>query len=152
MKVTSLPPVSLRQLSLALEASWDRRTAYLGAHQPGNAALGQCYPTSRVVQWFLPELEIAAGEVDTGSRLEAHFWNLDVASNPTRHVDLTWQQFPEGSKVVRFKVLDRHKLNDSPPTVARCHLLRDRVLLKLKQSRAADQRRSVSADDSMTKS
>ncbi len=152
VQVLYLPLITLPELKSALETSWDRSTSYLGAHQSGNAALGQCYPTARVVQWFLPQLEIASGEVATGSALEAHFWNIDVASKPIKHVDLTWQQFPEGSKVVRFKVLDRHKLNDSPPTVARCHLLRDRVLLKLKQSRAADQRRSVSADDSMTKS
>jgi len=131
MNVASLPPVSLLQLRGALEASWDRRTAYLGTHEPGNAALGQCYPTSRVVQWFFPGVEIACGEVDTGSALEAHFWNIDFASKPARHVDLTWQQFPNGSKVVRFKILDRHQLNDSPPTIARCQLLLKRTLLNL---------------------
>jgi hypothetical protein len=131
MNVSSLPCVSLLQLKSALEASWDRRTAHLGAHQHGNAALGQCYPTARVVQWFFPELEIAAGEVDTGSGIEAHFWNIDVASGPDKHVDLTWQQFPEGSQVARFEVLDRHRLNDSPPTVARCRLLLKRTLLSL---------------------
>lgn len=131
MKAPSLPAITLPQLSLALEASWDHLTAYLGAHGSNNAALGQCYPTSRVVQWFIPELEIASGEVDTGLALEAHFWNIDVAFEPAKHVDLTWQQFPKGSKVTRFKVLDRHKLNDTPPTVARCQLLLDRVLSKL---------------------
>ncbi len=138
MKVTCLPPVSLRQLSLALEASWDRRTAYLGAHQPGNAALGQCYPTSRVVQWFFPDLEIVSGEVDTGSGLEAHFWNIDPVSNPPGHVDLTWRQFAGGSRVVRFEILDRHALNDSPPTIMRCQLLLERVLVKLKEADARD--------------
>jgi hypothetical protein len=118
---------------MALEASWDCRTAYLGAHRPGNTALGQCYPTSRVVQWFFPDLEIASGEVDTGSGLEAHFWNIDLQSSPAKHVDMTWQQFPSGSKVARFEVLDRRRLNDSPPTVERCRLLLDRVLLKLRQ-------------------
>ncbi len=131
MKVSSLPPISLPRLASALEASWDRRTAYLEAHQPGNAALGQCYPTSRVVQWFFPNFEIASGEVDTGSAVEAHFWNIDPASNPVRHVDLTWQQFPEGSKVARFRVLDRHSLHDSPPTIVRCQLLLERVLMRI---------------------
>jgi hypothetical protein len=119
---------------LALEASWDRSTAYIGAHRPGNTALGQCYPTSRVVQWFFPHLEIASGEVDTGAALEAHFWNIDPAPNPAKHVDLTWQQFAAGSKVTYFKILDRHALNDSPPTVARCQLLLERVLMKLKDT------------------
>jgi hypothetical protein len=131
MKVTSLPSVSLSQLSSALEASWDRRTAYFDVHQPGNPALGQCYPTSRVVQWFFPHLEIASGEVDTGSAIEAHFWNIDPAAHPAEHIDLTFQQFPAGSRIARFKVLDRHSLGDSPPTVARCELLLERVLRRL---------------------
>ncbi|MBC7546228.1 hypothetical protein H7171_00605 [Candidatus Saccharibacteria bacterium] len=36
----------------ALEASWDEKTSYLAVKQEGNPALGQCYPTSRVVQHF----------------------------------------------------------------------------------------------------
>jgi hypothetical protein len=133
MDAPSLLPVSLPRLRSALEASWDRRTAYLGAHRRGNPALGQCYPTSRVVQWFFPKLEIACGEVETGPALETHFWNIDLECSPARHVDLTWQQFSEGSKVVRFQILDRHALNDSPPTVARCELLLERVLRKLEE-------------------
>lgn len=121
-----------------MEASWDRSTAYLGAHRSGNTALGQCYPTSRVVQWFFPHLEIASGEVDTGAALEAHFWNIDPACNPAKHVDLTWQQFTEGSKVARFEILNRHALNDSPPTIVRCQLLLERVLMNLKETGAAD--------------
>lgn len=124
----------MSRLQLAIEASWDRRTAYLGVHEPGNTALGQCYPTSRVVQWFFPRLEIVSGEVDTGSAIEAHFWNIDPASNPPKHFDLTWKQFAEGSTVVRFKILDRHALGDSPPTVARCQLLLERVLVSLEGS------------------
>ena len=139
MKPLSLPVVTLAQLRSALEASWDRHTAYLGVERSGNAALGQCYSTSRVAQWFFPELEIASGEVDTGSAIEAHFWNIDVASTPAKHVDLTWQQFPTGSTVARFEVLNRHQLNDSPPTVARCQLLLGRVLSQLEEIGAADQ-------------
>ncbi|HEX8256790.1 MAG TPA: hypothetical protein VF589_04090 [Allosphingosinicella sp.] len=138
MKAAALPAVTLPQLSSALEASWDRRTAYLGACRPANPALGQCYPTSRVVQWFFPRLEIASGEVDTGSGFEAHFWNVDPASNPARHVDLTWRQFAPGSKVARFEILDRDALNDTPPTIARCELLLSRVLLKLEAAGAID--------------
>jgi hypothetical protein len=131
MEVSSLPAVPLPKLKSAVEASWDRSTAYLGAYQIGNAALGQCYPTSRVVQWFFPDFEIASGEVDTGSALEAHFWNIDPTSNPAQHVDLTWQQFSLGSRVTRFTILDRHSLNDSQSTQMRCQLLLDRVLLRL---------------------
>jgi hypothetical protein len=125
------PSVSLPRLRSALEASWDRRTAYLGAWQPGNPALGQCYPTARVVQWFFLDYEIASGEVDTGSALECHFWNVDPKCNPPIHVDLTWQQFAQGSKVKQFRILDRHQLGDSPPTIERCRLLLERVLIHL---------------------
>ena len=128
------PDVSLQRLKSALEASWDRSTAYLGAFQPGNPALGQCYPTARVVQWFFARFEIASGEVDTGSTLEWHFWNIDPTCNPPVHVDLTWQQFRPGSKVNQFKILDRHALGDSPPTIERCQLLLKRVLDCLMQS------------------
>jgi hypothetical protein len=138
MEAANLPPVSLIELKAALVGSWDRRTAYGEVHQPGNAALGQCYPTSRVMQWFFPNLEIAWGEVDTGSALEAHFWNIDPASTPAEHVDLTWSQFAAGSRVVRFEIVDRHALNDSPPTIARCQLLLDRVLLRLKSPSAGN--------------
>ena len=89
-----------------------------------------------MVQWFFPNLEIASGQVDTGSALEAHFWNIDPAFNPARHVDLTWQQFAEGSKVTCFKILGRDALNDSPRTIARCELLLERVLGKLSEAGA----------------
>lgn len=146
MKVSSLPPVSLSQLRAALEASWDRSTAHLGVYQPGNAALGQCYPTCRVVQWFFPNLEIASGEVDTGQALEAHFWNIDPAFNPSKQIDLTWQQFPEVSRVARFSILDRNTLNDSPPTIARCQLLLERVLMQLKVAGATHETAGTDAD------
>jgi hypothetical protein len=136
--VSSLPAVSLPQLKCALEASWDRSTAYLRAEQSGNAALGQCYPTSRVVQWFFPHLEIASGAVDTGSGLEAHFWNIDPAE-PSSPIDLTWQQFADGSRIMSFEILDRHALNDSPQTLLRCRLLLARVLRRLETLGAPDE-------------
>ena len=128
---STLPSVSLAQLRWALETSWRPDTAYLGVHRPDTPALGQCYPTSRVVQWLFPELEIASGEVDTASGLEAHFWNVDPRADPPEHVDLTWRQFPPSSKIVEHKLLDRDNLGDSPPTVLRCRLLLERVLAQL---------------------
>lgn len=125
---SALPTISLDQLRSALEISWRPDTAYLQVHEPGNPALGQCYPTSRVVQWFFPSFEIARGEVSTGTSLEAHFWNIDPSESPPRHLDLTWQQFPAGTRVASFAMLCRDALNDSPPTVARCELLLQRVL------------------------
>jgi hypothetical protein len=113
------------------EASWDRSTAYLEAFEPGNAALGQCYPTARVVQWFFPRFEIARGRVNTGSSIEAHFWNVDPRAAPPEHVDLTWSQFPATSKVVDYELLDSHLLGDSLPTTLRCQVLLDRIMARL---------------------
>ncbi|HEX8379149.1 MAG TPA: hypothetical protein VF619_01215 [Allosphingosinicella sp.] len=122
------PPVAVDRLRAAVEDSWDHRTAYLGLTRPGNRAFGQCYPTSRVVQFFYPEMEIARGEVWTGSGAECHFWNVRGSGDGAEWIDLSWKQFPPGSAVRRFELLDRQSLGDSPPTLARCELLLRRVL------------------------
>ncbi|HZG45134.1 MAG TPA: hypothetical protein VEZ41_02555 [Allosphingosinicella sp.] len=121
----------LDKLAAALEASWDRSTAYRGVVQPGNPAVGQCYPTSRVVQFFYPETEIACGDVWTGAGTECHFWNVRGSGDEAEWIDLSWQQFPPGSVVQHFKLLDRHRLGDTPPTLERCGLLLRRVLAHL---------------------
>jgi hypothetical protein len=85
-----------------------------------------------VVQWFFPEFDIVAGKVETGTGIECHFWNLRRYPGGTlSHIDLSWDQFPAGSIVQNFKVLDRTMLGDSPPTIARCQLLLERVLARL---------------------
>jgi hypothetical protein len=129
MLLSSRP--DLPRLTAAVATSWDRRTAYGGVWQPGNPALGQCYPTSRVVQFFYPETEIACGEVWTGSATECHFWNVRGSGGEAEWIDLTWQQFPPGSVVRHFKLLDRHRPGDSPRTLERCALLLQRVLSHL---------------------
>ena len=115
------------RLREALEASWDRETAYDAAEQAGNPALGQCYPTSRVVQHYYPETEIIKGKVRTGERNEIHFWNGLRVGDVWYHIDLSWQQFPAGSIVGEFAVLDRRNLGDSDTTVHRCALLLSKV-------------------------
>lgn len=120
----------------ALQASWDGMTAYAGAFQPGNPALGQCYPTSRVVQAFFPGFEIARGRVNTGTLIEAHFWNVDPRATGLEHVDLTWSQFPAASEVVDYELLDRNALSDSPPTILRCQVLLERVMARLQSAHA----------------
>jgi hypothetical protein len=130
----------LEALARALEVSWDAETAYRRVVQAGNRAYGQCYPTSRVVQWLYPEYEIARGEVLTPSGIETHFWNIHGADANADWIDFSWSQFPPGSQVGRFEVLDRHSLADSPATQARCELLRRRVtdVLKGQEGSAAD--------------
>ena len=115
---------SLRE---ALTVSWDKGTAYLGVTENGNPALGQCYPTSRVVQHYYPATEIIKGMVWTGKTLEVHFWNGLRVGEELCHIDLTWQQFPPGSVTQEFKVIERGELNDSEATKMRCALLLKRV-------------------------
>lgn len=117
----------LLQLREALETSWDEKTSYLAVKEKGNPALGQCYPTSRVVQHFFPETEIVKGKVWNGKEIETHFWNILKVKDDLYHIDLTWQQFPYGSKVRKYTILDRNELDDSEPTVKRCELLLERV-------------------------
>ena len=123
--------VDMLKLREALEASWGTDTAYLNVEEAGNPALGQCYPTSRVVQHFFPEFEIAVGEVWTGRSTEKHFWNVRQADGNEQLVDFTWQQFPAGSVVKSYKLLDRNDLNDGPEAVKRVELLLARVKTRL---------------------
>jgi hypothetical protein len=99
--------------------------------QPGNPAYGQCYPTARVVQHFVPEAEVVEGEVWTGEDVEAHFWNVVDKSGTLVHVDLSWSQFPRGSAVRAYAVRDRAAFGDGPETVRRVETLLARVTARL---------------------
>jgi len=125
MKTFSRP--NLLQIREALEASWDEKTSYLTVKEDGNPALGQCYPTARVVQHFFPETEIIKGKVWNGKEEESHFWNGLSANGILYHIDLSWRQFPAGSSVRDFEILDRKSLNDSKGTIERCETLLQRV-------------------------
>lgn len=125
---TNVPVFSMLELREALEASWDAATSYGGVCEAGNPALGQCYPTSWLVQHFYPEVEIVEGEVWTGKGVETHFWNILLFQGNEYHIDFTWRQFPPGSVVRGFRIRDRETLGDGPATIKRRELLRDRVL------------------------
>lgn len=128
--------MDLTRLREALEASWQSDTAYLGVQEVGNPALGQCYPTSRVMQYFYPETEIVEGEVITpNGKIEKHFWNLLKMENKELHIDLSWQQFPCGSRVKSWKVRDRKYLNDGVETTERVERLLGRVKYYLASSK-----------------
>jgi hypothetical protein len=119
--------INLDQIHEALEASWHEKTSYQMALRKGNPAFGQCYPTSRIIQFFFPEVEIVEGEVWTGESIEKHFWNLLLTDGVERHIDLTWQQFPDGSEVRNWRVRERESLGDSQETIERVSLLFERV-------------------------
>lgn len=127
-------PPEFRALAEALEASWDHLTAYNGVYFADNPAFGQCYPTSRVVQYFYPDFEIARGQVWTGTSVERHFWNVRGSGDSFEVVDLSWQQFPHGSVRQRYELLDRNTLGDREVTKMRCDRLLTRVIEHLAAS------------------
>jgi hypothetical protein len=122
------------RLREALEASWDRLTAYQAVEKVGNPAFGQCYPTARVVQHYYPATEIIKGNVWTGESEEIHFWNGLRVGDKWYHIDFSWDQFPASSVVREFVILDRHNLGDSEATLERCALLLKRVETYLSNS------------------
>jgi hypothetical protein len=126
-KYYTAPTVDLLHIREALESSWDEKTSYLGVKDDSNPALGQCYPSSWVIQHFFTEAEIIKGEVLNGSKIETHFWNGLLINETLIHIDFTWQQFPFGSSVKNFTILDRNSLNDSEKTIQRCNTLLHRV-------------------------
>lgn len=123
--------IDLLKLRQAIESSWDERTAYFAVKEKGNPALGQCYPTSWLLQQYFPKMEIAKGKVWNGREEETHFWNILDVDGSKYHIDLTWQQFPRGSYVSSFVILDRDNLGDGPETIERCSILQKRVKNKL---------------------
>ncbi|MBP9115073.1 MAG: hypothetical protein KBF89_01860 [Acidimicrobiia bacterium] len=125
MKLSS--DLDMLHLKEALEASWNVDTSYEQVSVLGNPALGQCYPTSRVVQSFFPETEIVQGQVWNTEKIEIHFWNVLNVGGKLLHIDLTWQQFPLGSSVRTYEIRDRGTLNDSRKTIDRFELLNMRV-------------------------
>jgi hypothetical protein len=119
--------VDMLTLRYAIEQAWKPDTAYHGVEESGNPALGQCYVSSRVVQEYFPEAELAQGEVLAAGKVEKHFWNVFQVNGESIHVDLTWSQFPVGSKVINWAIRDRETYNDSPPTIERVETLLRRV-------------------------
>lgn len=119
--------VSFTALREALEASWSSDTAHLYAEEEGNPSLGQCYVTAKILQEYFPEFEIVEGIVETPNGKEKHFWNRIKSSAGVIDIDLTWQQFPVGSKVVKCWLRNRQTLNDGEETQRRLSVLRERV-------------------------
>lgn len=115
------------KLKEAIEASWDEETSYLGVKRDGNPALGQCYPTSRVVQHYFSKTEVVKGIVFNGTEDEVHFWNILDIDGSRLHIDLSWQQFPPGSKVREYRILDRNDFKDGNEARGRVNLLLKRV-------------------------
>jgi hypothetical protein len=80
-----------------------------------------CCPT------LLSKMAILEGVVCNGENEDVHFWNAVEFDLGWYHIDLTWQQFPAGSRVREFFFLDRKNIVDSNLTKRRCALLLNRV-------------------------
>jgi hypothetical protein len=114
------PPIIARRFNMlelreALEASWDEATSYGCVSEAGNPALGQCYPTSWVVQQFYPEVEIVEGEVWTRSIFGISCYprgtnTTSIFRGGSSPLD---QQFAvSGFETERLWTMDRRRLND----------------------------------------
>lgn len=126
--------IDMTKLRYAIEASWEPAIASFGQYESDNPALGQCYPTSWLMQQYFPELEIVEGSVITPKGEEKHFWNILQSNGQEYHIDLTWQQFPRGSHIRSWKIRNRGTLNDGLRTQKRCALLKSKVAKILHES------------------
>lgn len=125
MKVDS--KFNLIEIRQAIEASWSEETAYHNVTKAGNPSFGQCLPTSFVIHHFFPEIQIVRGKVLNGNKTEEHYWNGIKVNDELYHIDLTWQQFPIGTKVLEFEIFDTSSLTENSSAFKRCQLLLRRV-------------------------
>lgn len=102
----------------ALEKAWCAETSYWPEKwTEDNPALGQCAITALLVQDYLGGL-IVVGKVGRSR----HYWN----ELHDHQLDLTFGQFPEGSKAVDLGYVVREKLLRTESTRTRYLLLKDR--------------------------
>lgn len=73
---------------------------------------------------LLPRNRIIKGKVWTGKTPDVHFWNGLRSGDDWYHIDLSWQQFPAGSIIREFVIVECQELNDSEATMQRCALLK----------------------------
>lgn len=119
--------LNLTTLRHAIEASWSEETAYHNVLEVGNPSFGQCLPTSFVINHFFPEIQMVCGKVLIDNKIEEHYWNALMMNDNFYHIDLTWQQFPIGSKVLEFEIFDFNSLAKNSSAYKRSHLLLNRV-------------------------
>jgi len=114
------PPPSLLELRDLLEQAWCAETAYDSFTYEGrDPAWGQCYVTAVFLYHHL-DGEIKRGWVSSPEmRPCRHYWNqidgLDI--------DLTWRQFPAGSRLTDIERVDKKCLLASVDARARYDLL-----------------------------
>lgn len=95
---------TLIRLREALEHSWSQDTTYCeGAYSRRNPSCGQCLVTALVLQHYFGGDIIGASFTEPSGHTGSHYWlKLNGVD-----VDLTWQQFPIGTKLSNFRKSSR---------------------------------------------
>ena len=104
-----------------LTTAWDKNTchpAYTDKWSEANPATGQCLVTALVIQD-----ELGGDIYDCKVGRSRHFYN--VVNGET--IDLTFSQFPEGSKITDSRIRDRKQLLANKETKQRYELLKSRI-------------------------
>jgi hypothetical protein len=112
--------VTRSDLETALETAWSRETSADAANwSEANRAWGQCAVTALIVQDYLGGT-LRRGEVGPIS----HYWNLTPSGD---EVDLTRQQFPDGTEIANVTVRTREYVLSHLETARRYQKLARRV-------------------------
>jgi hypothetical protein len=119
------PPVTIKDLSLALLRSWGPDTAQ-GNWKADMPALNQCAVTALVVQDYLGG-ELLRQELNDGI---SHYWNRLPCG---QELDLTFMQFTITKQygIGEIVVRDREYVLSFPETLKRYNILKERVRLHL---------------------
>lgn len=109
-----------------LKTAWCQATSYYKDQwTPENPACGQCLVSSLVVQdKFGGTIAFADAVLPDGTLAEGgHFFNeIDG-----KRVDMTQNQFPEGTRIIRKNRVLRYFLEQNADTMARYNLLKSRM-------------------------
>lgn len=112
--------VTRGELEAALRTAWSRDTSADAANwSEANRAWGQCAVTALIVQDYFGGA-LRRGEVGPIS----HYWNLTLSGG---EVDLTRQQFPDGTEIANVTVRTREYVLSHLETARRYQDLARRV-------------------------
>lgn len=125
--------MSLIELRELLEACWDKDTTYcVEDYDYHDASWGQCAVTALVVQDYFGG-DLRKGEAFRGNYSTRHYWNLLPFGQDT---DLTWRQFPIGTRLRKVQSANRKQLLKNKWMVERYEKLKNKVehLIKIKEA------------------
>lgn len=115
---------SLLDFRTRVEQAWCSQTAHLGYTRDENPAHGQCAVTALLFhQYFGGQIKKATvvGPSSDPFRTK-HYWNVYKGVD----VDLTWQQFPVGSRIDQLSIKDVDSKSLTKSVRNRYNLLKER--------------------------